>query len=138
MENEYRASWDNTSIFTNLEDPQIGRSLERVDKNIAFLDRECRELLSRKDNIDAISELSRLRRETSEDLYQLKVFASCETSVNARNQAALDLAHQTDGLFSRFHQAVIPLLRFFSEVDGGWIDVASSPGEGSTFTIVLP
>ena len=86
----------------------------------------------------SVSVRSRMR---DEDWYEISVSDTGVGISNADLELIFEPFGHAEGGLSREHGGTglgLPIVQSLAELHGGWVEVESTPGEGSTFRVILP
>jgi oligoendopeptidase F len=117
--------WDNSHIFTSLDDPKIEKLLIECKSDILNLTNDSNKLSSSLNDLkneqrlvlpNAINLLIK-SNEIQVELSTISTFCSCITSVDAKNEKAKKILSQVRSHFTDLSKMITPLDLYFQEVD---------------------
>lgn len=121
MKDLQTASWDNTNIYKNLQDPKIDEDFKQLELNTATLKTKSalyNQLILQIENndtaelykeIELTKQLTRLALDSDLIFYTLASYASVSISVNALNYEAKALLDKVMKLSTEFSKAIKPM-----------------------------
>ncbi|MBC7713411.1 MAG: M3 family oligoendopeptidase [Rhizobacter sp.] len=121
MKDLQTASWDNSNIYKNFQDPQIARDLETIEERTKVFQSKSalyNNLVTQLENnittdlyneMELTKQLTRLYLDTDVVFYNLAIYASMANSVNALNYEAKAQLDKVMMLSNEFMKAIKPL-----------------------------